>query len=275
MIVKYVEKDNEGGYDFLIRLIKEPAPMVRKSPLLPVLAFLAFFTTPQAPSHADFFGKAKSFLGSSENKDGGAANLATDEIIAGLREALKVGAERVVETVGRADGFNKSPDIHIPLPEDLAMVQSALGAIGLGALGEELELKLNRAAEAAAPKAKAIFWDAIASMTLEDARKILDGPTDAATQYFRNAMSAPLKAEMRPVVDMTLDQVGALRAYDRMMSAYANLPFVPDVKADLANYALDKALDGIFLYLSREEAAIRQNPAQRTTELLKKVFGGP
>ncbi len=105
-----------------------------------------------------------------------------------------MGSERVVETLGRADGFNKAPDIHIPLPENLAMVQSALGRIGLGALGEELELKLNRAAETAAPKAKAIFWDAIASMTLEDARGILDGPTDAAAQYFRRAMSTPLKA---------------------------------------------------------------------------------
>ncbi len=80
---------------------------------------------------------------------------------------------------------------------------------------------------------------------------------------------------MRPVADMTLNEVGALKAYDKMMGEYANLPFVPDVKADLTNYAQDKALDGIFLYLSREEAAIRENPAQRTTGLLKKVFGGP
>ena len=247
-----------------------------------LLAFAAFVLVCVSPSggaraQTDFFGKAKGMLNSlSGEQDGGSGGggLATEEIIAGLREALKVGTERVVETIGHDDGFNKSPDIHIPLPENLTTVQSMLSRFGMGALGDELELKLNRAAEAATPKAKEIFWQAISSMSLEDARKIYDGPVDAATQYFRGSMSSPLKTEMHPIVDATLDEVGAVRAYDRMMGEYANLPFVPDVKADLTDYALDKALDGIFLYLAREEEAIRNNPAQRTTEILKKVFGG-
>ena len=230
-----------------------------------------------ARAQFDFFGKAKGLLdslGTTKDEGSGLAALATEEIVAGLREALKVGTERVVETIGTTDGFNKSPDIHIPLPENLRMVQSALNGIGMGDLGDELELKLNRAAEAATPKAKEIFWQSISSMSLEDARKIYDGPDDAATRYFQGSMSAPLKVEMHPIVDAILAEVGAIKAYDQMMGKYATLPFLPDIMANLTDYALDKALDGIFLYLAREEAAIRQNPAQRTTELLKKVFGG-
>lgn len=239
--------------------------------------FLCVSVIPRGGALAQFNLKdaAKGALDSlSGSGSGGAPGLATEEIIAGLREALKIGTERVVGTIGRADGFNSDPDIHIPLPENLAMVHSALDRLGMGAYGEELELKLNRAAETATPKAKEIFWRSISSMTLDDAQRIYDGPDDAATQYFRSSMSSPLKTEMRPIVDATLAEVGAMAAYDQMMGKYAALPFVPDIKANLTDYALDKALDGIFLYLAREEQAIRRNPAQRSTELLKKVFGG-
>ena len=111
-------------------------------------------------------------------------------------------------------------------------------------------------------------------MSVEDARKILDGPKDSATRYFEGKMTAPLKTEMRPIVDGTLAQVGAIQAYDNIMGQYGQLPFVPDVKADLTNYALDMALQGLFHYIAVEEAAIRENPVKRTTELLQKVFGG-
>jgi hypothetical protein len=144
--------------------------------------------------------------GTQEQGSGGALTIAlgAGDIAAGLRDALKIGTERVVGTVGRTDGFNKDPDIHIPLPESLRTVQSALQAVGMGDMGRDLELKLNRAAEAATPKAKALFWDAISAMTLDDAKRILDGPKDAATRYFEGKMSSPLKTEMRPVVDSTL-----------------------------------------------------------------------
>ena len=144
--------------------------------------------------------------GTQEQGSGGALTIAlgAGDIAAGLRDALKIGTERVVGTVGRTDGFNKDPDIHIPLPESLRTVQSALQAVGMGDMGRDLELKLNRAAEAATPKAKALFWDAISEMTLDDAKRILDGPKDAATRYFEGKMSSPLKTEMRPVVDSTL-----------------------------------------------------------------------
>tara|TARA_R110000787_G_scaffold38793_34_gene97587 strand:+ start:536 stop:1282 length:747 start_codon:yes stop_codon:yes gene_type:complete len=213
----------------------------------------------------------KGFGGGTESS--GTASLGADEIAKGLKEALRIGSERVVGTLGTAGGFNKSPDVRIPLPDSLKSVQSMLSKIGMGALGEDLELRLNRAAEAAVPKARTLFGNAIAEMSIDDAKKILNGPKDSATQYFRSKMSAPLAGEMKPIVDQQLSQVGAIAAYDRMIGQYKTMPFVPDAKANLTDHVLDKAIGGVFLYLGREEAAIRENPAARTTELLKKVFG--
>lgn len=201
------------------------------------------------------------------------SSLASGEIAEGLREALKVGTERVVSAVGRKDGFNGNSEIHIPLPSALSKVQSTLKTVGASSLVDDLELRLNRAAEAATPRAKEVFWQAITDMSLEDAKKIYDGPKDAATQYFKGKMSGPLTESMRPVVDSSLSEVGAIKAYDTMMGQYKSVPFVPDVKADLTTHVLDRALDALFLYLGREEAAIRENPVKQSTALLKKVFG--
>lgn len=214
-------------------------------------------------------------LGGGESGGTGSAvsALSSGEVANGLREALRVGAERVVGTLGRVDGFNKSSDVHIPLPESLKSAQSMLRKVGMSRLADDLELRLNRAAETAVPKAKTLFGNAITAMTIDDAKRILNGPKDAATQYFRNKMSAPLAAEMKPIVDQQLGQVGAIAAYDRMIGQYKTIPFVPDVRTNLTEHVLEKAIDGVFLYLAREEAAIRENPAKRTTELLRKVFG--
>jgi len=201
------------------------------------------------------------------------AQLSVGDIGSGLKEALKVGTERVVGILGRPDGFNESGDVHIPLPGVLATVKGALDRVGAGAMADDLELRLNRAAEAAVPRTKQLFWDAIQQMTLDDARKIYEGPTDSATQYFRGKMSAPLATSMKPIVDEELAQAGAVRAYDAMIGRYKAIPFMPDARADLTDYVLGKAVDGIFLYLGREEAAIRENPAKRSTALLQRVFG--
>jgi hypothetical protein len=212
-------------------------------------------------------------LGGGESSSGVSA-LTSGEIATGLREALRVGSERVVATLGKADGFNKAPDVHIPLPDSLKTVQSMLGRIGMSGLADDLELRLNRAAEAAVPRARKLFGDAISRMTIDDAKTILDGPKDSATEYFRGRMSAPLVADMKPIVNDQLSQVGAIAAYDRMIGQYRTIPFVPDARANLTDYVLGRAVDGVFLYLAKEEAAIRENPAKRTTEILKKVFGG-
>ena len=205
---------------------------------------------------------------------GGGGGLGLDEITRGLKEALTVGTGRVVKNLGRKDGFNADPAIHIPLPKSMRKVRKALKPFGMAGQLDDLEVRLNRAAEVATPKARRIFVDAITSMTLDDARKIYDGPDDAATRYFQGRMTKPLRGEMRPVVSDSLSEVGAIRRYDDVMRDYRRLPFVPDVKANLINHVLKLGLDGIFHYVAMEEAAIRNNPAKRSTELLQKVFGG-
>ncbi|CCK81934.1 DUF4197 domain-containing protein [Desulfobacula toluolica] len=198
--------------------------------------------------------------------------LTVEEIGSGLKEALKVGSQNVVSQLGATDGFNNDANIHIPLPASLDKVKFMLGKVGMSSLFEDLELKLNRAAEVATPRAKQLFVDAISMMTLQDVNEIYNGPDDAATQYFKGKMSPQLADEMKPVIDTSLSEVGAVKAYDNMMKEYKSLPFVPDIKANLTDHVVEKGMDGIFYYMAKEEAAIRQNPAKRTTELLKKVF---
>jgi len=200
------------------------------------------------------------------------SELSIEEIGAGLKEALKVSSQNVVNQLGTIDGFNSDSNIHIPLPESLATVKSMLDKVGMSYLFETVELKLNRAAEAAVPRAEQLFLDAISQMTFQDVKEIYNGPDDAATQYFKGKMSLDLAAEMKPVIEDSLLEVGAIRAYDNMMEGYKSIPFVPDVKSDLTDHVIEKGMEGIFYYMAKEEAAIRQDPVKRTTELLKKVF---
>jgi hypothetical protein len=202
------------------------------------------------------------------------AALSTMDIAEGLKEALRVGSERVVSQVGRADGFNADPAIHIPLPKKLADARKVLAKVGLSNVLDDLETRCNRAAEAAAPQAKAIFWKSIREMTLDDARSMFNGPNDAATRYFQRKMTPELTVAMRPVIDDQLAQVGAVRVYQQALAKAEALPFAPNIKTDLTGYVAEKAMDGLFHYLAIEEAAIRQNPAKRTTELLRRVFSG-
>ena len=199
--------------------------------------------------------------------------LSTADVIAGLKEALRVGTQAVTQQLGNSDGFNLDQAVHIPLPNELQAVQSTLRRVGLGSLADDVELKLNRGAEAAMPQAKALVIKAINSMTLDDAKAIYDGPKDAATQYFRRVASSDLTQTVAPVIEQTLQDVGAITAYDQLMGQYKSMPFVPDVKANLTDHATKLTLDGLFHYLALEEAAIRENPAKRTTEILTKVFG--
>lgn len=197
----------------------------------------------------------------------------TDEVGSGLKEALRVGTEAVVGRLGQTDGFNLDPEVHIPLPGQLDNVRDLLGRIGMDDSLTDLEVRLNRAAEIATPRAKALFMDAINDMTLDDVMGIYRGPDDAATQYFHAKMAGPLAEQMRPVVDESLADVGAVQAFEGVMSRYENIPFAPKVEADLGDYVVNKGIDGIFFYLAKEEAAIRADPAKRTTDLLKRVFG--
>ena len=241
---------------------------------LAALTFLGLIgATAGVTADTDWWSRGKAWLGDMGEQFPGVVGLTTEEISAGLRDALRVATERVVQRLGQVDGFNADPRIHIPLPESLASVKSTLARVGMSSILEDLELRLNRAAEAATSRAKPLFWASIREMTLKDAKRIYNGPDDAATRYFQRKMSPQLAREMQPVVDRALGEVGAISTYERVMRRYRALPFVPDVKADLTDYVVDRGMDGIFFYIAREEAAIRQDPTKRTTALLRRVFG--
>ncbi len=200
-------------------------------------------------------------------------NPSINEINKAFKEALRIGSENVVNQLGAVDGFNADPAIHIPLPKKLKSVKQMLAKIGMRKEVDDLELKLNRAAEAATPKAKELFLQSITEMTFDDVKGVYEGPEDSATQYFKKKMSPSLSKEMRSIIETSLSEVGAIKAYDKIMGKYKKLPFVPDVKADLTKHVIKKGMNGIFYYLAKEEVAIRKNPAKQTTDLLKKVFG--
>lgn len=200
--------------------------------------------------------------------------LSDGEIGGGLREALKVASQRVVGQLGKVDGYNADPLIRIPLPGPIQSLAGPLKSVGAGGMIDDLQLKMNRAAEQAAPKALGIFTDSVARMSIDDARGILQGPKDAATQYFRRTTFNSLTTSFRPVIDSNLSSVGAVQAFSAVQSKAAGLPFVGGSLGgfNLTDFTVGKALDGLFRYLAAEEEAIRTNPAARTTDLLKKVF---
>jgi hypothetical protein len=202
-----------------------------------------------------------------------------------LREALRVATQRTVSRVGKPDGYLKDPAIHIPLPGYLETAKKGLGAVGASGPLDDLELRMNRAAEAAAPKALNIFSDAIAKMTVSDAKGIVTGPNDAATQYFKRTTTSPLTQAFRPIVDRSLADAGAVQAYHAAADKVASGGSLGALGGalgqggqgaagfDFNGFVVDKALAGLFHYVGQEEAAIRTNPAARSTELLKQVFG--
>jgi hypothetical protein len=237
--------------------------------LIPVFLVLTLVGA-SGEASAGWLDKLKQMLPGGEAKH---QSLSSDDISGGLKEALRVGTEKVVNSLGVTDGFNLDPQIHIPLPRELKQVKKVLHKIGMDSMLTDLETRLNRAAEIATPKARQLFITAINDMTLDDVMAIYKGPEDAATRYFKSRMSGPLAVTMKPIVDESLAEVGAARSYDKLMASYNSVPFVPKVEANLGDYVVEKGMDGIFFYLAREEVAIRQNPAARTTDLLKKVFG--
>ena len=249
-------------------------PLLAKAMLILGIFLLQIFIAPPAVAQMDWLKTGKDLLGTvGATPTNEASDLTSSEIASGLKDALRVGTETVVAQLGQQDGFNTDPTIHIPLPDTLKKVKSALSAVGMSSMMDDLELKLNRAAEAATPPAKKLFLYAITAMTLDDVQGIYNGPDDAATRYFQDKMSAPLAAEMQPIVENALNQVGAVQSYDAVMGKYASIPFVPDVKADLNKYVVDKGMEGIFHYVAVEEAAIRNDPLKRSTDILQKVFG--
>lgn len=223
---------------------------------------------PAAQAHGGF----QDFLKDAMKSLGLAQGLTENEIVDGLKEALEIGTGKAVTLVSKTNGYLKNPQIKIPLPKNVRKAESFLRSIGLGRKVDEFELSMNRAAERAAPKAKSIFWDAIKKMSFSDARQILKGPDDAATQYFRQETSTRLQDEFKPIVNQAMSEVGVTQIYKSLDRKIRSLPFTESLSFDLDEYVTDKALDGLFLMLAAEEKKIRQDPAARVTDLLKKVF---
>ena len=253
---------------------RKPQNMNKSALLLPLccLALTGCNTTTQTLSN-DISALGNTLFGSVNTRSATAAALSQQDIAAAFKQALTIGTGEVVSKLGTTDGFNLDPKVHIPLPRSLVKVQSALGAIGMSALLDDLETRLNRAAEIATPHAKELFVNAISDMTFEDVVGIYKGPQDSATQFFRQKTSAQLATKMQPFVQNAISQAGVITAFDNVMSQYQTIPFMPDVKADLTSYVVDRGIDGIFLYLAEQEKQIRQDPVRQTTDLLKKVFG--
>lgn len=196
-------------------------------------------------------------------------------VVAGLKEALRVGSTNATDQLSAENGFLGNDLLRIPLPGQLDPVASTMRSIGLGSYADELEVAMNRAAEEASGEVVDVFWGAIASMTIADAFGILEGGDNAATDYFRSRTEAQLRARFEPIVADKTESVGLGRLYGDLRSRYEQIPLVKKPKlTDLDAYVTDEALDGLFQVLAQEEQAIRQDPAARTNELLRKVFGG-
>ena len=195
------------------------------------------------------------------------------KIGAALKEALQVGTENAVKLTGRPDGYFTNQAIKILMPERLRTLERGLRTVGYGSEVDQLVLSMNRAAERAAPSARKIFWDAIGSMTIEDARRILGGTPTAATDYFKSKTSESLTLAFRPVVDQAMNEVGTTRQYNELLGQAKAIPFLKTEDYDLDRYVIGKALDGLFHVVGEEERKIRTDPAARVTDLLKDVFG--
>jgi hypothetical protein len=201
------------------------------------------------------------------------SQLTDEEIRVGLKEALKVGIDNAIKTVSQRDGYYKNPQIKIPLPDLAKQAEDILRAAGFGHQVDTFEMSMNRAAEQAAPHALNLFWDAIQQITFEDAKQILHGNDDEATLYFKDKTYKQLQSLFRPLVHNAMDQVDVTRHFQSINNMIRNMPSLKDMTLELDSYVTDHALYGLFLMLAQEEKKIRNDPAARITESLKKVFG--
>lgn len=195
------------------------------------------------------------------------------KIIAGLKEALSIGASNAVVDVSNVGGYFENQAIKILFPQENRQTSDMLRKFGFGKVVNDFEHSMNTAAEQAAPKAKAIFFDAITQMTFDDARRILNGPDTAATDYLRAKTSTTIAGLFHPIITDSMNKVGVTRLYKQMVEPLKVLPIDLPVPVDLDGYVTEKALNGLFVMVAEEEKKIRLDPTARVTELLKDVFG--
>ena len=237
---------------------------MNKKHLLIIIIFAGIFSF---GSQAQFVDEAMKLI------KPGKTGLTEKDAADAIREALIKGTGESVAVVSKLNGYFSNPEIKIPFPESAREIESKLRAIGLGSKVDEAILAINRAAEDAAKSAEPIFVAAVKKMSISDAIQIIRGNNDAATRYLAKTTTPELKASFTPVIKASLDKVNATKLWAELIKAYNQIPFVSKQNPDLAGYAADKAISGLFTMIAKEELKIRQNPAARTTELLKKVFG--
>ena len=201
-----------------------------------------------------------------------AGGLSNADIAAGLKEALDKGIDKQVAKLTKTDGFYKNELVKILLPEELQKVDNTLRKVGLSDLADEGLKMMNRAAEDAVKEATPIFVSAVKNMTFNDAKNILLGSDNAATNYLQNTTSSQLYTKFNPVIKSSFDKVGADKIWNSIITKYNAVPFVEKVNPDLTDYVTNKALDGVFTMIAIEEKEIRTNINERTSVLLKKVF---
>ncbi len=204
---------------------------------------------------------------------GGVDSLSNSEASGGLKEALTQGVSKAVSTLGAADGFFGNKEVKIPLPKSLKKIEKGMKLMGMGKQSDELVLKMNRAAEAAVPEAKALLVGSIKQMTLADAKAILTGPQDAATQYFKKTTSKQMGEKFLPIVTKATENVKLADSYNKYAEMGSKFGVVKKEDANINQYVTQKALDGLYLMVAKEEAAIRKDPLGQASNLLKKVFG--
>jgi hypothetical protein len=200
-------------------------------------------------------------------------DLSNKDAAGGLKEALTQGAGKAVDLLGKNDGFLGNPKVKIPLPGGLEKAEGMMRSFGMGKYADELVTAMNRAAEAAVPQAKALLVEAIKKMSVEDAKGILTGGEDAATQYFRRTTSGPLGEKFKPIVQKAIAKVKVAEKYDQFAGKAAKFGLVKEEDTHLENYVTAKALDGLYLMIAEEEKAIRTDPVGAAGSLAKKVFG--
>jgi hypothetical protein len=199
-------------------------------------------------------------------------SLTTEQVGEGLKEALTKGVSKGSDLVSQVDGYFNNAEIKIPFPPEAKRVEEKLRQMGLGSQVDKFVLALNRGAEDAAKEAKPIFVSAIKQMTIQDAWGILRGEQNAATQYLKRTTTAQLTEKFKPVIQNSLNKVNATKYYSDLVNTYNKIPMVQKANPNLDDYATEKAIDGLFVMVAKEEKNIRENPGARTSDLLKKVF---
>lgn len=195
------------------------------------------------------------------------------QTVKGLKEALTQSASGAVSKLGRENGFFGNDKVKIPLPESLQRIEGAMRTFGMGKQADELVLAMNRAAEAAVPEAKKLLIDTVKKMSFDDAKNIVTGGEDAATQYFRRTTSSPLHDKFLPIVAKMTKRVALAQKYDQFAGKAARFGLIDEKDAQLNEYVTGKALDGLYLVMAEEEKAIRQDPLGRGGYWLGKIFG--